>query len=231
MSLWEHLGELRKRLLRAVAAVGAAFALAAWQSESLFHLLARPLGAHKLVFLSPTEGILAYFQVSAYAALVLASPVWLYQVWSFVAPALHRRERRLIVGLAATSSVLFAAGVATCWFLLPPMMGFLLTAATVAEPMLTIGNYLSFLLWFCLSFGIVFQLPIVVVFLVRIRLVTVGTLWRAHRYAILGCIVAAALVTPTTDPVNLALFALPLVGLFEVSLLVAWLLRPRPSAT
>lgn len=227
MSLWEHLGELRKRLFICLGAATVTFFVALWQQDRILGFLVKPLQGHKLVFLSPAGGLVAVFKVAAYVGLLAAAPIWLYQIWSFVAPALKQRERKWVLTLTVVSLVLFVIGVMTSWILLPFMMGIMLEPSPYMQSMITANDYFSFLLWLALAFGITYQMPIVVVFLVRMRLITVRTLWRGQRWAILIAFIAAAIITPTPDIVNQTIFALPILALYEVSLIAAWFVRPR----
>jgi sec-independent protein translocase protein TatC len=245
MSFFEHLGDLRKKIMVSLIATCVMFVAAFAYSEYLMEFLMFPLrynlvfsvkklyiyfapqnklGAMKLVFLSPAEGFWMNMKIAFVAALILALPVIFQQLWSFISPGLHHKEKKYVVPFVLVATGLFLTGASFCFFIvLPFAMGFLLTykIGDFMTPMLSVGQYVDFCLKFVLAFGAVFELPIFIVFFTRIGLVTPQTLAKHRKYAILIAFVLAAILTPTPDAFNQTLMALPMIILYEVGIIVA----------
>ncbi|CAB4881510.1 unannotated protein [freshwater metagenome] len=181
------------------------------------------------VTLGVAEPFTATFTVAAYAALILILPFLLWQAYAFVLPAFDRRERRTVIPLMALAPLLFAGGVLFGYFVaLPRAVDFLQNFNDDSFDILVQArDYYRFVIFFVGLMGIVFQVPIGVLILTRTGLVTVRTLWRHQGYVILGIAVVAAVITPTPDPFTMLLTMAPLVLLYELSIGLAWLLRPR----
>ncbi|MDH4229055.1 MAG: twin-arginine translocase subunit TatC [Nitrospirota bacterium] len=227
-----HLGELRVRLMRAALAVLIASVACFAISERIIHWLARPLSS-PLVFITPGEPFWANMKVAFMAGLLLSMPVVLYQVWRFVEPGLHPDERRLGGLFVTFASLLFAGGMAFCaWVVLPFTIGFLLGYKTDGlQAVLSVGTYVDFCVKFFLAFGIIFELPPLLVLLSRMGVVTPEFLSRNRRYAVLLAFVVAAVLTPTPDVFNQLLMAAPLIVLYEVGVLLArWFGRQKRRA-
>ena len=223
LSLVEHLDELRSRVLVAGAALVPALALCGWQNGRIIELLNRPLPrGHEPITLSPTEPFLTTATLVVYAALLLALPVIIYQAYAFVLPAFSPSERRVALPLMLAAPILFVAGVLFAYFVvLPPAITVLLGFnADEFNTQLRAREYYSFVSLTLISLGILFQVPIGVLAATRLGVVTADQLRRGRRYAILGIAVLAALL-PTIDPVTMILEMLPLLLLYEVSILVA----------
>lgn len=243
MPLFEHLAELRKRILISFLAILAGFILSFSFSENIFEILTLPLRSEigfsisypflkivasniknqSLVFLAPAEAFWMHLKVSFFAGLMLTLPIILHQLWKFISPGLLPGEKKYVVPFVVSATVLFLAGAAFClFFVLPFAMGFLLTYKTASmTPMLSVGNYVDFCLKFILSFGAVFELPIVIIFLTLTGIVTPKTLAKNRKYAILVAFIIAAVLTPTPDAFNQTLMALPMIVLYEAGILVA----------
>ncbi len=233
MSLLEHLEELRRRILTSLAAVAVAF-VGCWAfREELAELLARPIyrvlpTGSRLVFLAVTDPFLLYFKMAALAALFAASPVLFYQVWRFVAPALYRREKRYALPFVACATLFFVAGGFFAYAVAFPFaVEFLLEVGAAFEPMITADRYFRFLLYVILGLGLMFELPVLIALLARMGVVTPSFLVRNFRWAVLVIFVAAALVTPTPDVVNLCLFAVPTIALYLLGVGAAYVLAPK----
>lgn len=229
MTIIEHLEELRARLLWAVASFAVATALSLLFVERILNLLIRPVG--QVVFLAPTEAFFVRLKVAALAGVFLSLPVVVYQIWRFVAVGLTRAERRYTLSLLPASVLLFVGGAAFAFFaILPVGVRFLLGYRTeTLVPMISIGAYTSFATAFVLAFGLVFQLPIVILFLARLGIVTPATLAAGRRYALLGIVVASAILTPGTDVFSQLLMAVPTYLLYEASIWVARIFAPRAA--
>lgn len=227
----EHLEELRRRLGVSLAALLIAVGICFTQVEQIIQWLQRPAGAllPRFVFFSPTEPLLAYIKVSVLAGLVVAMPVILWQVWAFIRTGLTPAERAYGTAFVFWGSGLFLLGVSFAYYLLLPASLHVLLGIGrgYLEPMISIDQYLSFVTTLALWCGVVFELPIILWLLARVGIVTPEWLRQQRAYAVLVLVIVAAIVTPTTDPVNLLLMAVPMVGLYEVSIVVARFAKPR----
>ncbi|MBA3420427.1 MAG: twin-arginine translocase subunit TatC [Thermoleophilaceae bacterium] len=233
LSLVEHLDELRSRLFVAGAALVPALALCGWQNGRIIELLNRPLPrGQEPITLSPTEPFLTTATLVVYAALLLALPVILYQAYAFVLPAFSPTERRVALPLMLAAPILFVAGVLFAYFVvLPPAITVLLGFnADEFNTQLRAREYYSFASLTLISLGILFQVPIGVLAATRLGVVTPDQLRGGRRYAILGIAVLAALL-PTIDPVTMILEMLPLIVLYEASILVARAFGGPPHET
>ena len=224
-----HLVELRDRLVKACIGIAiVCFALFAWPGPSaIYDLLAAPMVAalpsgSKMIATGVISPFLVPMKVTLLLSFVIALPWVLYQAWAFIAPGLYAHEKRLIAPLVISSSLLFAAGVAFCYFFVfgrvfKFIADFAPTSITVAPD---IGNYLDFIMSMCLAFGLTFEVPVVVVILVRTGILTVEKLKAIRSYVIVGSFVVAAIVTPP-DVVSQLSLAFPMWLLFELGLFVA----------
>jgi len=225
--LTAHLQELRKRLFLSFIAVGVGFVLCYALADTLFNILAFPLlkvmpAGGTLVFTSVAEAFFTYMKVAFIAGLILASPFVLYQVWAFVAPGLYRNEKRYVVPFLFLGSFFFALGIFFGYFVAIPIgFKFLLGYATdFIKPMPSMKEYLSFSVKFLLAFGLVFEFPVVLLLLSKIGVVDAKKLARQRKYAILLIFVFAAVMTPP-DLISQVLMALPLMGLYELSIILS----------
>lgn len=230
LTLAEHLEELRRRLGISLAALVLAVAVAFTQVDRLLGWLQRPAASllPRFAYFSPTEPLAAYLKLAVLGGTALAMPVILWQVWGFVRGGLTRRERALGVAFVGWGSAQFVAGVAFAYYLLlPASLTFLLGIGRQRlEPMVSIDAYLSFVTTLMAWCGIVFELPVVLFILAKLGIVTPEWLRQQRPYAILVLTIIAAVVTPTTDPVNLLLMTVPLVLLYESSILVTRVAMP-----
>ena len=235
MSFLEHLEELRRRIIYSVLAVAVAFFVGWWKAERIFAFMQGPivtaLRAHKLdeklVYTNPVDPFNMYLKVAFIAGLFIASPFVLYQVWAFVAPGLYRHERRYILPFLFSTVGLFLAGGAFGYKMVyPAALDFLIGYGAQFQPMITIHEYTTLFLTVILGMGIVFELPILIFFLALMGIVSAGWMWRNFRYSILVIFIIAAIVTPTTDILNMCIFAAPMVALYALSIGIAWLVHP-----
>lgn len=218
-SLLEHLNELRVRLTWAAAGLVLFTVISFPFAEILLRFLISPYG-EQLQTLSPTEGIETYFKIALVAGATLAMPWMLYQLWLFIAPGLHKSEKRSVYIFVPSATILFLAGVAFAWLiLLPSAIGFLSTfMSAVFLPGWTSREYISFATTFLFWLGIAFELPLIIYFLSRFGLLTSKMLREHWRIAIVGIAVIAAVVTPSIDPVTMLLTMLPLALLYLLSI-------------
>ncbi|HEY0514257.1 MAG TPA: twin-arginine translocase subunit TatC [Thermoanaerobaculia bacterium] len=228
MGLLQHLEELRKRIMWSVAAFGLAFLPCWYYVDRIFNFLFQPIhriAPHlKLAFLGLTDPFIFYFKVASLAAVFAASPFILYQIWAFVAPGLYRRERMLALPFVLFTTLFFLSGGAFAYYVAFPFAAqFLLGIGQQFMPVITIDKYFGFLLTVILGLGLMFELPIFILVLSLIGVVTPGLLLRFWRHAVVVIFIAAAIVTPTPDVVNLCIFALPAVGLYFLGIGAAFL--------
>ena len=234
-----HLVELRDRLIRAAIAIGIAFAaLAFWPGPAgLYDLLAAPLVAHlpkgaTLIATNVISPVLVPLKITLMAALLLALPYVLYQVWAFVAPGLYSHEKKMVLPLVISSTILFLLGVAFCYFLVIPGMSKFIQAfapsAITAAP--DIEQYFGFVLTLFLVFGIAFEVPVAVIVLARIGVVSIEQLQKMRGYFIVGSFIAAAVVTPP-DVISQLALAVPMCVLYELGILAAKMFIKQGQAT
>lgn len=228
----EHLKELRKRLMVSASAVFIGFLVSYYYSEELYAILTRPLipalpePERFLVFTGVTEPFFIYMKAGFLGGVVLASPVVLYEAWAFVAPALYEAERKWFLSIVFSSLVLFIGGVIFAYFVVFPFgFKYLLTYASEGlRPMLSMGAYFSLVVRLLIAFGLVFQLPLAMLVLSRFGVVTARQFFGWWRYALVMIFVASAILTPTPDVFNQLLMAGPLIILYALGLLAAFLL-------
>jgi sec-independent protein translocase protein TatC len=237
MTILEHLAELRYRLIVSGAALVvttcASFAFAKQILEFLKEPAEDRSSTFVLIFTEPMEGLVAYFRVALLAGLVGAMPIIIFELLMFVTPALTRQEKRWVYAIVLGASLAFAAGVAFAYYVaLPPALGFLLNfPEDVAKPQIKIGSYVDFVTRLLFWTGVVFETPLLIMGLARFRVVNARQLLRLWRYAIIGAFVVSAVVTPSIDPVTQSLVAGPIIVLYVVGILLAWLVQPRPASS
>lgn len=233
--LMDHLIELRRRLLVSIAALVVAFAIAFTQSKTIFAFLVQPLvraeGGHhtQLIYTKLYEAFFVEVKVAAFAALCLAFPVIANQLWAFVAPGLYRNEKRAFLPFLIMTPVLFTAGAALAYYIVAPISfrfflkfddnGAATGFAQTALP--TMNDYLSLIMHFMAGFGIAFLLPVLLMLLERAGIVSRTQLKAGRRYAIVGAFVVAAILAPP-DVLSQALLAIPLIALYEASIIGIW---------
>ena len=235
MSLLDHLEELRRRLSAALLAVFIGF-LACWYfAKPIFGWLAQPLTqflppGETLAFTSLTDPFMLYIKVALLAGIFLASPVVLLQLWLFIAPGLYRNERRVAIPFIVFTTAFFLLGG---WFgyavAFPMVCRFLLSVGSEFRQVLTINSYFSMASKIILGLGLVFEMPVLILFLARLGIVTHRFLLRHFRYAVLGIFIVAAVITPTPDIATQSVFAVPMIGLYLLGVLVAWLFGKKPA--
>jgi sec-independent protein translocase protein TatC len=239
MSFLQHLEELRKRILWSLVWVSAGFGVCFWKAELIFAWMQRPivreLERHhldtQLVYTSPTEPFNLYLKIALIAGIFVASPLILYQVWQFISPGLYRKEKRYILPFMFSTVGLFLAGGGFgYWMVYPAALKFLIEYGVQFKPMITIDKYTDLFLTIIVGMGVIFEMPILFFFLGLMGVVSPGFLWRNTRYSILIIFIIAGILTPTTDIMNMCIFAAPMVVLYFVSILVTWLVYPARRA-
>jgi len=236
MGFLDHLEELRRRIIYSIISVAVGFCICWWKVERIYDVMQRPIMdalrsngmAEKLVYLNPTEPFNLYLKIAALAGLFLTSPFVLYQVWMFISPGLYRKEKKYVVPFMVSTITLFAAGGYFGYKIVyPAALTFLINFGKQFQPMITIGEYTSLFLSIILGMGLIFEMPILVFFLSLMGIISAGFMWKNFRYSILVIFIIAAIVTPTTDILNMCIFAAPMIALYAISIGVAWLVHPK----
>ncbi len=236
MGFLDHLEELRRRLVYSIAAVAVGF-FACWGfRERIYAVMQKPivdaLKAHgmseKLVYLNPVDPFNLYLKIAGLAGLFLTSPFVLYQVWMFISPGLYRNEKRYVMPFMASTIALFSVGGYFGYKIVyPRALEFLIGFGSQFTPMITISEYTSLFLSIILGMGLIFEMPILIFFLALMGIVSAGFMLKNFRYAILLIFIIAAIVTPSPDVMSMCIFAAPMLGLYVVSVGIAWLVHPK----
>ncbi len=229
MTFLEHLEELRGRFLRTFLYLAGGFAACWGFHEQIFHFLTQPLRVagftDQFIYTSPAEAFFLYMKMSFFVGIFVAAPFILWEVWAFIAPGLYRHEKLWAIPFIGMGSFFFTAGALFGHYALFPLTfkflwGF---AGPDMRFLPRIGEYWSFYSWFLLGLGAVFQIPVVIFVLSRIGLVNAGMLLRAWKWAILMSFVLAAIITPSGDALTMTALAGPMVGLYLLGVLIAWI--------
>lgn len=236
MAFFEHLEELRRRLLRCVVALlvgcGTCFCFA----NNIYSLLSRPLTnalhqhgvSDKLVYTNPVDPFNLYIRLALLGGLFLASPYILWQLWMFVSPALYRNEKKYVWPSVFLASALFAAGGYFAYAVaFPAALKFLVLYGSQFTPMVTINEYWDLAMSIIAAVGLAFELPVVLLVLSMFGIVTPRFLWRQLRYAVLVTAVVAAAIVPTSDMVSIFIVWIPLIGLYVLSIGLSWLVQVK----
>jgi sec-independent protein translocase protein TatC len=234
MTVLEHLVELRQRLIKAILALIITTLVSLLFTRRFLALLTAPMGDNLPQAISPTETIVIYFKVALIGGLVLAMPVIIYQLISFIVPGLLPHEKRYLLIIVPAASLLFASGIAFAYYvMLPAAIPFLLGfMGDIIRQQWSIEKYISLVTGLLFWIGVIFETPLVIMFLAYLGVVSPSTLWKNFRYAIVIIAIIAAVATPTPDPINMALLMLPLVLLYLLSILLALLVyRRRETVT
>lgn len=233
LSMLGHIGELRKRLIRSLAVVVVAAIITFVFHQWIFEILIAPAQGIQLQAIEMTEMLGTIMRVSLFAAIILAMPYLTYEVIMFVSPALTRREKLYVYLALPWIALMFIGGVLFAYYILVPnVTKFLLTfGSEIAPTVPRIKDYINVVTRMMLAVGLVFEMPVVTTFLARIGVLKSQWLARKRREAIIVSFILAALITPTIDPINQALVALPLIVLYEMSIWLAKLAQRRRPAT
>ncbi len=236
MGFLEHLEELRRRIIYCIIAVSVGF-FACWgYADRIYEIMQKPIMvalehngmSEKLVYLNPTEPFNMYLKVAALAGLFVTSPFVLYQVWAFISPGLYRNDKRYVMPfMFSTVGLFIAGGIFGYKLVYPQALEFLIGYGKQFQPMITIGEYTDLFLTIIIGMGVIFEMPILVFFLSLMGIVTAGWMWRNLRYSILVIFIIAAILTPTTDILNMCIFAAPMVALYVFSIAIAYLVHPK----
>ncbi len=230
MTLVEHLGELRRRIIVSMLAVAAGAVVAYIFFADILHFLSGPYrdvtGRDNLLATGVLDPFLTRLRIAAYGGLVLASPVVLFQLWRFITPGLEGKEKRYAVPFVGSSLALFLLGGFVALESLDKTLDFLLgMGGGEIETWLTADRYLGFITLMLLAFGVAFQLPIVLVFLLIARVIDTRQLRSIRRYAFVSIVAAAAILTPSQDPFTMFMMAIPMYVFYEASILIGRVLK------
>ncbi len=226
MSLIHHLEELRKRLIYSLAAIGIGSCICYFFIDEIMHYLTLPAG--KLYYMQPAEAFFTYLKVAVFGGFLLAIPIVFYHFWRFLLPALTVRERTTMTVVVPSSVVLFFTGLLFSFlFVLPAGIRFFLGFGTdELQPLFSIDKYMDFVIAFVLPFGVIFELPLVIVILAKLGFVTSAFLKKKRRIVIFMTFVIGAVISPTPDVFSQSMIAVPMILLYEVSLfIVKYILR------
>ncbi|WP_293988320.1 twin-arginine translocase subunit TatC [uncultured Megasphaera sp.] len=218
MTFTDHLTELRSRLIKSAVAVALGMAVCFWNIDAIVAFLTAPAGS--LYVMRPAEAFLIYMKVALWSGVLLASPVLFYQFWAFLLPAFTAQEKKMLALFVPFSVILFLGGIAFSFFIvLPAGLHFFMTFASGdVQPLWSLESYLDFAVLMVLPFGILFNLPLLLIALAEMGIVTSGQLKALRKYVIVLAFVVAAVITPTTDMVSQSLLAVPMILLYEFSL-------------
>jgi sec-independent protein translocase protein TatC len=232
MTVVEHLTELRRRIIISLIAVTMAAIVCFIFSESIikFFVTYYKDATHgektQLIFLGPLDAFITRLKVATYGGIVLALPVWLWELWRFITPGLNPNEKRYAIPFVLTSIVLFAFGAFVALLTLPKALEFLLDiGGSELTPELTADKYLSLVSLMIVAFGVAFEFPVVLVFLLLARVLTTRQLRRWRRPAILIIVIFAAVITPSQDPYSLFAMAVPMYIFYEASIIIGRVLK------
>jgi sec-independent protein translocase protein TatC len=232
MTVVEHLTELRRRIVIAIVAITLAGIVCFIFSESIIKFFveyykdATEGDRNQLIFLGPLDAFITRVKVATYGGVVLALPIWLWELWRFITPGLNPNEKRYAVPFVLTSIVLFAAGAFVALLTMPKALEFLLNVGgDQLTPELTADKFLSFVSLMIVAFGLAFEFPVVLVFLLLARVITTQQLRRWRRPAIVIIVIFAAIITPSQDPYSLFFMVVPMYLFFEASIIIGRVLR------
>ncbi len=237
MTLVEHLTELRNRLFICIIAVGVGAVVVFVFYPTLLDFVSGPYRAVTkdiesckpdgcdLTAIDPLAPFLTRVKVATYGGIALSLPITMFQIWRFISPGLHDKERRYAIPFIISSWILFALGTVLAWFTLEKALDFLFSAGGDIEPNIVIDKYLNLVTFMVLAFGAAFQFPVLLVFLLLVGAVKTSQLRRVRRHAAVGIVIVAAVITPSQDPYSLFLLAVPMYLFYEVSIVIGRVMK------
>lgn len=234
-SLYEHLGELRVRLIYCAYILIVATAVCYGFSEKIFDFIRAPIQPYLsnggLIYTGPLDKFMAHIKISFVGGVIVSCPLWLYQVWMFVAPGLFSKEKKYSLGFIGSGTILFFLGSAfSYWVVLPMAFHFLMNfGGSVDKPMISIDQYLGFFTQMCLMFGVSFELPLIISILGMLGLVSQKFLKEKRRYAVMTLAILSAIITPP-DLMSMIMMLIPMLALYELGvIMVGFFERQRES--
>ncbi len=232
MTVVEHLAELRRRVIISLVAFVIAAAFAYWFAPSIIRFFLHYYKdvtngqRNRFIFTGPLDAFLTRLKVATYAGIVLSTPVWLWELWRFITPGLRKREKRYAVPFIVSSILLFSLGGYIALLILPKALDWLLHAGgSELTPLLTADRYLSLVALMIIAFGLAFEFPVVLMFLLLARVITTSWLRRRRRWAIVLIFAFAAIITPSQDPYSLFFMAIPMIIFYEACIVLGRILK------
>jgi sec-independent protein translocase protein TatC len=236
MSVVDHLRELRDRLIWSIIAIAVGAVVCFIFFEPIIHLMVQPYRdatatrllpqGKDLIFTSPLEAFTTRIKVAAYGGFVVASPVVFFHLWRFITPGLNPKEKKYAIPFTVSSVILFVGGSMVAVITFPKALNFLLNVGGADfSPLLTGGSYITLVFLMVLAFGVSFEFPIVMMFLLLARVVTTRTLRKVRKFTFLGLVIFAAVITPSQDPISLFAMSIPMYLLYEVTILIGRILK------
>lgn len=237
LPLTSHLEELKTRLIRILIAVGIGFGVCYLFKDWSFRVITKPLvdampAQSSMIFTGLPEAFFIHMKIAFFASLFLTAPYTLFEIWRFIAPGLYRDEKRMVIPFVFFSSLLFSGGVLFGYYVaLPPAFAFFVSFSTdFLKPMISFKEYLSLTLKFLLAFGLCFEMPVFMFFLAKMGIVNAKMLAKQRRYAILIIFIVSAILTPSPDAISQVIMAIPLMFLYEVSIIVVKFAKRKTPA-
>jgi sec-independent protein translocase protein TatC len=236
MSVVDHLRELRDRLVWSIIAIGIGAVICFIFFEPIIHLMVQPYrdatatkllpDGKDLIFTSPLEAFTTRIKVAAYGGFVVASPVVFFHLWRFITPGLNPKEKRYAIPFTVSSVILFFGGSMVAVLTFPKALNFLLSVGgSDLSPLLSAGSYLTLVFLMILAFGVSFEFPIVMMFLLLARVVTTRSLRKVRKFTFLGLVIFAAVITPSQDPISLFAMSIPMYLLYEGTIIIGRILK------
>jgi sec-independent protein translocase protein TatC len=233
MTLWEHLEELRRRLIVCIVTLFIGFVVCWFYREQIFSVVQAPFlkfvtHGDKLSFISLTEPFFVYMKAAAFAAIIFTSPILISQIWFFIAPGLYKKERFYAIPFIFFASVFFLGGCIFCYYYVFPFAcRYFLQVGSQFKQEVRVDDYFSLFNKLTLAIGLIFEIPILAFFLARVGIINHHFLLNKFKYAILIAFIISAIVTPTPDMVTQTILALPMIALYAISILIAWIFGKR----
>ncbi len=223
LSFIDHLEELRKRILVCIIAVVIAAAFCLLFASRILNFIIKWIGLEAIYFFSPTEAFFAQIKIAIFVGIFVAFPIILYETWAFIGPGLTGQERKVSLPFLFSGIILFLLGLAFAFFILIPFgLKFLFSFGSEnLKPLMNISKILEFILWCLLCCGMLFELPLIIFFLIKLGIIQAQTIGRHRAELIVGILVVSAILTPTGDFFTLLLISIPLILLIELSILIA----------
>lgn len=236
MTFLEHFEELRRRLYHSVIGVAVAFGVATYYLDPIMKFLVAPYfrylpkGQQSLAYTEITEVFFLYMKVAFIVSLFLSAPWIFYQLWLFISPGLRPKEKRYAVPFILATSAFFMTGMAFCYYMvLPYTFKFFFDFNKGFTNVVTVSYFWDFEMKFLLGIGLTFETPILILFLTRLGIVTPGFLARKFKWAVVIAFIVSAVITPSGDPVNQTIVAVPIVLLYAIGVTVSWIFRKKPE--
>jgi len=236
MTLWEHLEELRKRLIISIVAIFAGFVVCWIYRDAILAFVQAPFIQYvspgdKLAYISLTEPFIFYMKLAFFASLVFTSPIVFWQLWLFIAPGLYPKERRYALPFIFFATFFFLSGCAFCYyFVFPFACRYFLEVGSQFKQQVRVDDYFSLFSHLMLGIGLIFETPILAFFLGRFGILTHRWMLSKFKFAILGSFIVSAIITPTPDMVNQTILAIPMIALYGVSILIVWAFGKKRKA-